>query len=64
VGCDTETISLANNNEEFVIEIKRLLEKEAGAEQAEKAKIFVSEGFNWHAINARLSELMRKSIQE
>ena len=64
VGCDAETISLANKNEEFVTEIKRLLEKEAGAEQAEKAKIFVSEGFNWHVINARLSELMRKSIQE
>lgn len=64
VGCDAETISLANNNEEFVTEIKRLLEKEARAEQAEKAKIFVSEGFNWHAINARLSELMRKSNQE
>jgi glycosyltransferase involved in cell wall biosynthesis len=64
VGCDTATISLANNSTEFVKEIKRLLEEETRVKQAEKAKTFVSQGFNWKAINARLSELMRKSIKE
>jgi polysaccharide biosynthesis protein PslH len=64
VGCDTETISLANNSAEFVKEIKHLLDEETSAKQAEKAKLFVSEGFNWQAINGRLSELMRKSLKD
>jgi polysaccharide biosynthesis protein PslH len=64
VGCDTETISLANNSAEFVKEIKHLLDEETSAKQAEKAKLFVSEGFNWKAINGKLSELMRKSLKE
>jgi polysaccharide biosynthesis protein PslH len=64
VGCDTETISLANNSAEFVKEIKRLFEEEISAKQAEKARLFVSEAFNWKAINGKLSELMRKSLKE
>lgn len=63
VGCDLETISLANNSKEFIAQIERLMDQDLRLQQSEKAKTFVAEHFNWKAINKRLSDIMQKSLK-
>jgi len=61
VGCDRETISLANNSKEYVEHIKRLLDSDVRLQQSNRARTFVEQHFDWKAINKRLGEIMEKT---
>jgi len=58
LGCDSDTVSIAKNADEFADEIIRLLENENNQHQALRARAFIAQNFNWTIINASLSETM------
>ncbi len=63
LGCDSDTVGMANNADEFVAQIKRLLDENERNKQAQKAKEFVVQHFNWHEINARLSAILDQKMK-
>lgn len=63
LGCDSETVGMANSADEFVMQIQRLLDENERLNQAEKAKKFVVQHFNWHEINTRLSAILDKKVK-
>lgn len=63
LGCDKETVSVCNTPQDFLCEIKRLLNEEERQLQSEKAKAFVATHFNWDKINSELSQIMLISLK-